>query len=284
MKILVELKEKNIDKYKDIASGFVLGLKDFSVLNEVSYTLDEIKEITSKYNNIDIFVKIDKNIFNNEINELKDILISLDKLNIKGIFFYDLALLKLKKDLNLKVDLVWNQTHMVTNYRTCNYYYEKGVKYALMSKEITLEEIIDINKLSDIKTIVEVVSLPSVGFSRRKLVTNYKNDLNIEGNNELVVNEKVTGDDYKVIEDKSGTGFILNEVLNGTSVIKDLYENNTSYILMREYGLDNFYELVSDTRKYLSNKCNDTSYVEKYKKLGDNTGFFFKKTIYKVKK
>ena len=30
---------------------------------------------------------------------------------------------------------------MVNNYKTCNYYHSKGVKYALLGKEITLEEI-----------------------------------------------------------------------------------------------------------------------------------------------
>ena len=168
---------------------------------------------------------------------------------------------------------------MVNNYKTCNYYYDKGIKYALISKEITLDEIKTINKLSSINTIVEVVSLPSVGYSRRKLVTNYNKDNN-SNFKDLVVREKVTNKDYIVKEEDAGTGFILDEVLNGTGVIKDLYESNTSYILMRE--IDNFLELVKDTKKYISNECKDDNYISKYKELGDNTGFFFKNTIYRV--
>ena len=72
------------------------------------------------------------------------ILVQLDKMNITGVFFYDLAVLELKRELNLNIDLVWNQTHMVNNYKTCNYYYSKGVKYALLGKEITLDEILEI--------------------------------------------------------------------------------------------------------------------------------------------
>ena len=41
--------------------------------------------------------------------------------------------------------------------------------------------------------------------------------------------------------------------------------------------------MVIDTMKYISDGCNDEDYVSKYKKLGDSTNFFFKKTIYKVK-
>jgi len=283
MKVLVELKDKNISEYKNI-DGIILGLEDYSVFNSVTYTKEEIKDITNKYSDLDIFIKIDKNIFNSEINELKEILTYLSKLNITGIFFYDLALLQIKKDLNLDINLVWSQTHMVTNYRTCNYYNEKGVEYALLSKEITLDEIIEISTKSTIKTIVEVFSKPTVGFSRRKLVTNYNHDIGINGSKELEVLEKVSNDTYLVKEEDAGTGFILNKILNGTSVIKTLYENNVDYILLREVEDIDFKEFVNDTKDYIDNNCLDDNYISKYKKLGDSTGFFFKKTIYRVKK
>ena len=87
-----------------------------------------------------------------------------------------------------------------------------------------------------------------------------------------------------VKEEEAGTGFLLDEVLNGTSVISYLYQAGCSYVLFREEGIPDFLELLSDTKKYIDGECLDSSYVEKYKKLGDSTGFFFKKTIYRVKK
>ena len=54
---------------------------------------------------------------------------------------------------------------------------------------------------------------------------------------------------------------------------------------MREYGLENIFSLlIQDTMNYISTGCKDSSYVEKYKMIGDSTNFFFRKTIYKVKK
>ena len=188
------------------------------------------------------------------------------------------------KELNLSIPLIWSQTHMVTNSRTCDYYYHQGVRYALLSKEITLDEITSIAKESAIGTIVEVVSLPSVGYSRRKLVHNYYEDLGDTGSSTLSVLEKITNKKYLVKEENSGTGFLLDEVLNGTSVISDLYQANVDYVLFREEGIPSFLELIRDTKKYIAGGCSDVSYVEKYKKLGDSTGFFFKKTIYRVKK
>lgn len=281
MKLLVEPMNKENLKFN--CDGLILAIKDYAVESNTYFTLEEIKNISDSFSG-EIFVKLNKNLMNDDIPFVKDILVQLDKMNITGVFFYDLAVLELKRELNLNIDLVWNQTHMVNNYKTCNYYYSKGVKYALIGKEITLDEILEIIDLSDITSMVEVVSKPSVAFSKRKLVSNYYKDMGIDGSKEIIVNEKVSNLNFDIKEDSNGTVFFLDLITNGTSIIRDLYDNGCSYIIMREYGIDNFRELVNDTMEYIKDSCSDLSYVLKYKKLGDSTNFFFKKTIYRVKK
>lgn len=281
MKLLVEPMNKENLKFN--CDGLILAIKDYAVESNTYFTLEEIKNISDSFSG-EIFVKLNKNLMNDDIPFVKDILVQLDKMNITGVFFYDLAVLELKRELNLNIDLVWNQTHMVNNYKTCNYYYSKGVKYALLGKEITLDEILEIIDLSDITSMVEVVSKPSVAFSKRKLVSNYYKDMGIDGSKEIIVNEKVSNLNFDIKEDSNGTVFFLDLITNGTSIIRDLYDNGCSYIIMREYGIDNFRELVNDTMEYIKDSCSDLSYVLKYKKLGNSTNFFFKKTIYRVKK
>lgn len=282
MKLLIEVSGKN-NLYLDNADGIILALDNYSVESIVSFSVDEIKNIKNNTSK-EIFVKINKNLMNEDIEKVKDILIELDKLGINGVFFYDLAILELKKELGLSIDLVWNQTHMVNNYKTCDYYYSKGCKYALLGKEITLDEINEIINKSKITSMVEVVSKPSVAFSKRKLITNYYKDLGKEKSDELIIREKLTDSNYHLIEDSNGTSFYLDIITNGTGVIKSLFENKCQYIIMREFGIDCFSELITDTKNYISNGCIDDNYINKYKKLGDSTNFFFKKTIYKVKK
>jgi len=282
MKLIIEPNTKN-NLYLDYIDGIILSLKDYSIGSSIYYDLDEIKDIV-KTTNKEIFINMNNNIMNNEIDNLKNILKELDKLNIKGIFFYDIALLQIKRELNLNVDLIWNQTHMVNNYKTCDYYYSKGVKYALLGKEITLEEILEIINKSKITSMVEVVSIPNIAFSKRLLLTNYYKDLGKDIKYELDIEEKVTNDKYLVKEESKGTSFFQEKIINGTSIIKELYDNNCKYIIMREESIPDFKELIIDTKEYINNKCNNKDYINKYKKLGDNTNFFFKKTIYKVKK
>ena len=285
MKLLVEASNKT-KLYEQYVDGLILSLKDYAVQSPTYYTVEEIKEIKKNNPRLEIFVNINKNLFNDDIIPIKELLKELDTLNLSGIFFYDLALVKLKKELNLKTELVWSQTHMVNNYKTCNYYHSKGVNYALLGKEITLEEIIEIIKKTTIIPMVEILGFPSVAFSKRKLITNYYKDLNKETKQVLDVVEKVTNSTYELTEDENGTSFFLKDLVNGTSIIKDLFTNGLDYIIMRGYGLEEklFGQLLEDTQEYIKNSCTDDNYITKYEKLGTNTSFFFKKTIYQVKK
>ena len=53
---------------------------------------------------------------------------------------------------------------------------------------------------------------------------------------------------------------------------------------MSDDRIIDFNELLKDLKNYLKNGCNDSSFVEKYKILGDNTNFFYTETFHRVKK
>ncbi len=285
MKLLVEFKNKE-EINTNYCDGIILGLKDYSVMNKCEYTLSEIEDICNRYKEKEIFINLNRNFFNEDIENLKEVLKEIDKINLAGIFFYDLAILQIKKELNLRVPLVWSQTHMVNNYNTCNYYYQKNVEYALLGKEITLSEIKDIINNTSIKCMVEIISKPSIAFSKRKLLSNYYKDLEKKAEKSLLITEKITKENYLVKEEKYGTGFYKDKIINGTSIIKELNDVNCEYIIIRDDFDDTefLYELIEDTYNYIKAGCIDEEYVNKYKKLGNDTNFFFNKTIYKVKK
>lgn len=284
--------EQDLEEYIKLGiNTFLLPLRDFSVEYSKYYSLDEIKKVREKYPKIELFISINKNIMNEEIDSLKDVLIQLDKLNIKGIFFYDSALIRLKKKLKLNISLVWAQTHMVTNYNSCNYYYDNEVEYAMLSKELRLDEVKEIISKARTKSIIELITKPSIAFSKRHLVTNYYTNVNEEVKNEIVVNEKISDTDLIVKENEDGSTFIKNSILNGFTILDELMDTNLSYILIKEDYIDHdlFIKIITNLIYYLNNyKEMDTLEKEKFIKnqeelLGNDTGFFFRKMIYKVK-
>ena len=282
MKLLVvPNKLDSINKYIELGcSGFIIGLKGLSINYDLEMTIEEIKELIGKNPNLDIFVSMNKNMFNEDLPEVEKALIELDRLNVKGVLFYDLGLIFIKKKLGLNIDLVWNQTHMVTNYNTCNYYKSMGVNYAYLASEITLEEIKEIKNKTDMKLMVFGFGYPVMADSRRHLLTNYFKSNNISVEDKIEVYDQDSN--FIIKEGVHGTTFYNKRIMNGTSIITD---SSIDYVVYDDFNIDEStsYELVQNINAILNTK--DKEYIEKISSLiGNDTNFLFKKTIYMVKK
>lgn len=262
---------KNIKQAKDIkdlVDAYIAPIKDFSINYENTFELKDIKQL--KDYKKQIFLAVNKNIHNNELEDLKILLKEIETLNIDGIIFYDIALVNLKKKLNLKTPLVWAQEHLTTNYQTINYWNEKDAKFAYLSSELTKKEMDEIKKQTNSKLFVNVFGYLPMFTSRRHLVTNYLQYFNLKDNNKsksIYKEEKY----YPISDNKHGTTVYSDYILNA------LDENFKEY----DYLVFNS-NLISDNDfkdtliKYKDNKSNY--------KFPFNHGFLNKETIYKVKK
>ena len=285
LKLIVNLKDKELSKYLEFTDSFIIGLKDYSI-NYFEVSINDIKEILNKYQNINLFISINKNIFNKDLNDLENKLKELSNLNIKGILFYDLSILSIVKRLNLKIDLVLHQTHLVTNYNICNFYNDLGVKYAYISTEITKDEIEEISNKTNILLMTYFIGHPIISHSKRKLVSNFYKYINKDNNNEInIIKEKNKDTKYYIKENNHGTNILTYDILNGTKAFIDLKEKIEYGILDTNLIDDNlFIEILSLYKNNLDNKINNDELVSKMEKLiGNYDGFFYKSSIYKVK-
>ena len=256
----------NINEAKNICQeidAYLLPLKDLSINYQNTFNINEIKDI--KTLNKEIFVIINKNIHNNELSLLEKNLLEIEKLNINGIIFYDIAIVNLKKKLHLKTPLVWHQEHLTTNYGTINYWYEKGVTYTYLSSELTKREIDEIKENTNAKLFVNIFGYIPMFTSKRNLVNNYLETFNLESKNQTTI--KKEGKTYKINDTKLGTTVYSDYILNAT----DVDFSNIDYLVFNA----NF---ISDVKKILKD----------YKEKKENnypkeTGFLYKETIYKVK-
>ena len=275
MKILVVPTSTNIKKYEKNAQAFLFGLKNFSYTTKINLNINQIKKIKQQTDK-EIFIKIDKNIFNKDLEKLKQNLIELDKLNINGIMFYDLSVMSIAKNLNLKTPLIWNQNYFVTNYKTCKYYEKEGIQGAVISSEITKEEILEIRKNTKLTLFVNIFGYQMMAFSKRKLITNYFKYLkkkNLKKKNYIIEKDKK----YRIIETQEGTIILSDKLLNGIKYKQLFEDNNINYLILDQ-------TMIKD-RPFL--KILDIINNNKQEEIPiKNTDELFlnKKTIYKVKK
>ena len=279
-KIVIPSDLQSIYNLKDKVDGFILGLKNLSVNLPFYFELDELFDVIDNLSDKEIFISLNKNMHNTDLEYLKEVLIKLDKTNIKGIIYYDVSIVNLKKELNLDVDLVWGQEHMTTNYLTMNYWYDFGAKYTYVSSDITLEEIKEISKLAKSKLMVQIFGYQPMFTSYRHLVKNYLKTFDIDDNSKEYIIEK-EGNKYSIIDDEIGATVYSNNILNGIEEYLDL---DVDYVVLNSYNIDNF-EYVID----LFNSVNENNKNEYYNKIKDmygnvDKGFLYKETVYRVKK
>lgn len=273
-----------IIKNTNMKEGYPLfGLKDLSI-NKPTLSLEELKNIKDK----NIFISIDKNIFNSDLPYLEKALKLIENLNLKGIFFYDLAVLSLSKRLNLKTKLIWNQDFLVTNYKTCNFYQKEGVKGAVLSP-LTIEEIEEIRNNTNLELYVNIFGHQLMAVSKRHLLTSYFNYINKENNQNIKFMKEKTGT-YPVIEEFYGTKFLTKDILNGIRYLNKLKEIKIDYVILDSILIENdtFSKILEYYKEAIYKDVTEERLLEMEQEINKiiptSLEFFAKKTIYKVKK
>lgn len=273
-----------IIKNTNMKEGYPLfGLKDLSI-NKPSLSLEELKNIKDK----NIFISLDKNIFNSDLPYLEKALKTIDSLNLKGVFFYDLAVLSLSKKLNLKTKLIWNQDFLVTNYKTCNFYQKEGVKGAVLSP-LTIEEIEKIRNNTNLELYVNIFGHQLMAVSKRHLLTSYFNYINKENDQNIKFMKEKTGT-YPVIEEFYGTKFLTKDILNGIRYLNKLKEIKIDYVILDSILIENdtFSKILEYYKEAIYKDVTEERLLEMEQEINKiiptSLEFFAKKTIYKVKK
>lgn len=267
------------------AKALLFGLKELTTY-DITITLEELKNYKDK----EIYLSIDKNMFNEDLKYLKEILTKIDNYNIKGIMFYDLAVLNIAQELNIKTPLIWNQNFLVTNYKTINFYQKDNIKGAVISSEITINEVEEIAKKTELNLFINIFGYQVMAISKRHLITNYFKYIN--QNNTEKINYMIEKENkYPIIENETCTKFLTKDILNGIKYINKLKEIGIKYIILDNTLIeDKTYEKIAKIyEEAVNNNLTDKELLQKESEIKQiltniNTLFLDKKTIYKVKR
>lgn len=263
-------------KYYD---GVILSIDKYSVNSRYTLSIDEIKDIIKIIPDKEVFISINKNIENNELDEVESILVSLNELNIKGVLYGDVALVTYKDKLNY--DLVWAQEHLVTNYETINYWHDRRIKYAYLSSDLNINEISIITKNAKVKLMSNLFGYQSMFVSKRHIVKNYLNNFKLEDNSKIHYMKK-EGKTYPIV-DTNYTYVFSNNIFNG---IKEYYNMDVDYYVVNGFLIDNekltkVLSIIGNITKENVEEC-ALQIMDSFANI--DTGFLYKDVVSKVKK
>ncbi len=273
---------EEIKKTKNKVDGFIIGIKDMAV--NVNYCIDigELQSIIDVIGNKELFIAVNKNIHNNELDNLKKIMISLNDYNIKGVMYYDVSVLSIYNSLDLNYDLVYSAEHYTTNYNSINYWYDFNVKYVVVSNDISEDEMITISKNSKLKCMINLFGYLPMFVSRRHIVNNYLDYFKIDDSSSINYIEK-EGKVYPIIDNNIGTSVYSSNIFNGIRLSLKL---DVEYIILNSFNI-NLQDFMSIIDMFNSvTQDNVSEYDKKINSMFSNVDYAFldNKTIYRVKK
>jgi putative protease len=282
----------NIDNF-DKCDGFIVGIKNFSWFIPYEVTIDKLKDVVSKVKekNKKIFVGLNKLMYNQDIPLLKEYLLVIDALDIDGIIYDDLSILKLSIDSGIKTPLIWFGVHFFTNHFTANYWYKKGVKGGILSTEITLDHIKEIRCNTNMTMMMYGYGYLPMFVSSRPLISSYLKYIGKPKEHNLYhMYEEQRKSSYPTYEKENGTIILSSDIINTIDELPDI-SNTVDYLILSSLNVpnDNFINIFNhyvEALSYLDDKkvLKEISYKVKEDSVSKtDKGFLYKETVYRVK-
>lgn len=204
------------------ADAVYLGGQEFGLRAQAkNFTIDDIKEGVKFAHDRGKKVYVTLNIIphNEDLEGLDEYVLKLKEANVDAFIVSDPGVLNIVKEIAKDMEIHLSTQANTTNYASANFWYGQGVKRIVLAREMSLEEIKNINKNTEEGLELEVFihGAMCISYSGRCLLSNYMTGRDANRGECAqacrwkynLVEEKRPGEYYPVYEDERGT-YIFN--------------------------------------------------------------------------
>ncbi len=287
MKILTNLHDiSKLNQVLKVSDGILLGNQMFSKTITHDF-LEDTYEIIKKthQDKKEVFILLNRIFTDDELINVEAYIKELPVDLINGFIGADLGLIFVLEKLNLSHKFVYNPETLLTNDVDFNDLSTLNIKGAFVSKEITLEDILEIGALKQYQLFYFGHGHMSMFYSKRQMLNtfmDYQNESNIlHDDKSLRLSEAKRPDEvYPIIEDAAGTHVFRGHVFNSFKVINQL-ESVVDYFIVDTLFLDDDYAI--NIIKMYKEKQIDKNILDRYNQILHD-GFLFDESTIKGEK
>ena len=158
------------------ADAVYIGGRNYSLrANAKNFSNEEIKEAVEYAHNLNkkLYVTVNIVLHNEELDGLKEYLLYLDSVGVDGIIVSDITIMKLHKELNLKLELHISTQASISNYEAGLFYKELGAKRLVLARECSREDIKKIKEVTGLDLECFIHGAMCTSISGRCVLSNY---------------------------------------------------------------------------------------------------------------
>lgn len=286
------------------ADAFVIGEQRYALRLPGEFTREDVKqaiEIAHKANK-KVYVSMNALFHNEKLDELEEYISFLKEAGADRILWGDPAVLMAVRVAAPEMPLHWNPEMLATNWYTANYWGRRGSVRAVVAREISMDEIIEMKEKAEVEIEVQVHGMTCMFQSKRSLLGNYFEYQgktlkieNVKQQRNMFLHDKERDNKYPIFEDENGTHIMSPNDICLIDELQDLVEAGIDSLKID--GILNTPEYIIETTKLYREAIdlcdeNPDQYedekAELYAKIEAiqpeqrklDTGFFFKESVY----
>lgn len=286
------------------ADAFLIGEKQFGLRLAGEFTISDVEQSVkiAHASNKKIYVSMNALFHNDRLEALKPYMEKLEELHVDGIVFGDPAVVMVKREANLTIPLHWNTETTATNWFTANYWGQRGANRAVLARELSLDEVIEVKEHADVAIEVQVHGMTCMFQSKRSLLGNYflyqEKAMAIENrkeNKNMFLHDTERNNKYPIYEDLNGTHIfspndmcmidelsdLMDAGIDSFKIDGVLHEKNyiTKVTKLYRQAIDAYLDSTDVYNRVKNNLLTEIEEIQPELRPLD-TGFFFKETVY----
>ncbi|MDN4495293.1 peptidase U32 family protein [Ureibacillus aquaedulcis] len=287
------------------ADAFVIGEQQFGLRLAGEFPVSDVELATQLIHGAGkkVYVAVNAIFHNDRLDALENYLKDMQRIGVDALIFGDPAVVVAVRELDITIPLHWNPETIATNWFQANYWNERGAKRAVLARELSIDEVVEIKKNAKPEIEVQIHGMTCMFQSKRSLLGNYflyRDEVmeieNRKANQNMFLHDKERKNKYPIYEDLNGTHIFSP---NDMCLIDELTE-------LFQAGIDSLkFDGVLQTEEYINTVTNcyrqaidayfdngEDAYdeikdvlLEKIEEIQPelrplDTGFIFKETVY----
>lgn len=215
------------------ADAFVIGEQKFGLRLAGDFTVAEVETATTLIHAAGkkVYVAVNALFHNDRLDALDEYLVEMQRIGVDALIFGDPAVVMSVRENNITIPLHWNPETIATNYFQVNYWGERGSKRAVLARELSVDEVIEIKENTQHEIEVQVHGMTCMFQSKRSLLGNYflyrDEAMEIENrkeNKNMFIHDKERKNKYPIYEDLNGTHIFSPNDMCIIEELNDLFE------------------------------------------------------------
>jgi len=287
------------------ADAFVIGEQQFGLRLAGEFSVSEVEEATKLIHAAGkkVYVAVNALFHNEKLDALGEYLKEMQRIGVDRLIYGDPAVIIVRREQGVTIPLHWNPETTATNWFTANYWGKRGATRAVLARELSLDEILEIKENAEVEVEVQVHGMTCMFQSKRPLLGHYflyqDKVMSIENrqeNRNMFLHDDERNNKYPIYEDNNGTHIFSPNDMCIIDELGELFEAGIDALKIEgvlqspEYVITvtAAYRQAIDTYFDESEDAYDDIKDDLLAKIEDiqpairplDTGFIFKETVY----